>query len=141
MAILRLATAARNAAADAVVDLLDVGTANPAAKLEIRDGTQPADPQTAATGTVLATVDLANPAAGGAASGQAVITDPAPVTGSAAGVATWARFYDRNGTAVMDCDVTGTGGGWGAHVVIDHHLGGGNGRYGRDYLHPAAGLR
>lgn len=111
MAVLRLATTARNAAANAVVDLLDVGTTNAAGKIEIRSGAQPADPQTAATGTVLATVVLANPASGDAATGTATITDPAAVTGTAAGTATWARFYDRNNAAVMDCDVTATGGG------------------------------
>lgn len=111
MAVLRLATTARNAAANGVVDLLDVGTTNAAGKIEIRDGAMPADPQTAATGTVLATVVLANPAAGNAATGAATITDPASVTGAAAGTASWARFYDRDNAAVMDCDVTATGGG------------------------------
>lgn len=111
MAVVRLATIARNAAANGVVDLLDVGTTNAAGKIEIRDGVQPADPQTAATGTVLATVVLANPAAGNAATGTATITDPASVTASATGTASWARFYDRNNAAVFDCDVTATGGG------------------------------
>lgn len=111
MATLRLATTARNAAADAVVDLLDVGTTNPSARLLIYSGSQPATPQTAATGTLLATVALSNPAAGAASAGAATITDPASVTGAAAGTAGWARFTDRNNTAVMDCDVTATGGG------------------------------
>lgn len=109
MAVLRLSTTARNAAADAVVDLLDAGAG--AATIEIRSGTQPADPQTAATGTLLATVTLADPAAGSASSGTATISDPASVTGAAAGTATWARFKDSTGAAVMDCDVTATGGG------------------------------
>jgi hypothetical protein len=113
VAILRLATTARNAAADAVVDRLDVGVTNGAGKIEIRSGAQPATPQDAATGTLLATVVLANPAAGNAASGSATITDPAAVTGVADGGAFpyWARFYDRDNAAVMDCDVTATGGG------------------------------
>jgi hypothetical protein len=113
VAILRLATTARNAAADAVVDLLDVGTTNAAGKLEIRAGTLPADPQTApaAGDTLLATVVLAAPAAGAAASGAATITDPASVTAAATGTATWARFYNRDNAAVFDCDVTATGGG------------------------------
>lgn len=111
MAVLRLATTARDAAANAVVDLLDVGTANSAGKIEIRDGAMPATPQTAATGTLLATVVLANPAAGNSATGAATITNPAAVTGAAAGTATWARLYNRDNAAVMDCDVTATGGG------------------------------
>lgn len=109
MAILRLATTARNAAADAVVDLLDAGAG--AATIEIRTGSQPADPQTTATGTLLATVTLIDPAAGSASTGVATITDPVSVTGAAAGTAGWARFKDSTGAAVMDCDVTATGGG------------------------------
>lgn len=109
MAIVRLATIARNAAANAVVDLLDAGSG--AATIQIRSGTMPATPQDAATGTLLVTVTLADPAAGDAASGAATIVDPAVVTAVAAGTASWARFRDSNGAAVMDCDVTVTGGG------------------------------
>lgn len=109
MAIIRLATIGRNAAATAVVGLLDAGAA--AGKIEIRSGTQPADPQTTATGTVLATVTLSDPAGGAASAGAVTITDPVSVTGVAAGTATWARFLDSNNNAVIDMDVTATGGG------------------------------
>ena len=108
---LRLATTARNAAVNAVVDLLDVGTTNPSGRILIYSGAQPATPQTAASGTLLATVALANPAAGAASNGVATITDPAAVTGVAAGTAGWCRFVDRDNNAVMDGDVTATGGG------------------------------
>jgi hypothetical protein len=104
-----LATTARNAAAAAVVGLLDAGLA--AGTIEIRSGVRPADPQTLATGTVLATVTLADPAGGAAANGVVTITDPAAVTGAADGTATWARFLDSAGAAVLDCSVTATGGG------------------------------
>jgi hypothetical protein len=114
MAVLRLATTARNAAADAVVDLLDAGAG--AATIQIRSGAQPATPQTAASGTLLATVTLADPAAGAASTGVATISDPASVTGVAAGTAGWARFLDSNAAAVMDCDVTATGGGGGLEL-------------------------
>ncbi len=109
MPVLRHSTAARNAAAAAVVGLLDAGTG--AGKIEIRSGAMPATPQTAATGTLLATVTLADPAAGAPATGVATITDPGSVTGVADGTAGWARFLDSAGVAVMDCDVTATGGG------------------------------
>jgi hypothetical protein len=114
MAVLRLSTTARNAAADAVVDLLDAGAA--AGKIEIRSGSMPATPQTAASGTLLATVTLIDPAAGSAATGVATITDPVSVTGVAAGTAGWARFMDSNNAAVMDTDVTATGGGGGIEL-------------------------
>lgn len=109
MAVLRHSTAARNAAAAAVTGLLDAGPGP--GTIQIRSGTMPADPQTAATGTLLATVTLADPAAGAPATGVATIADPASATGVAAGTASWARFLDSTGTAVLDCDVTATGGG------------------------------
>ncbi len=99
----------RNTIANDVRTAIDVGAA--AGKIEIRDGTRPANPETAATGTVLATVVLADPAGGAAASGSVTLTDPAAVTGAAAGTATWARILDGAGAAVMDCTVTATGGG------------------------------
>lgn len=111
MAVLRLSTTARDAAANAVVDLLDVGTTNPSGRLLIYSGAIPATPQTAATGTLLATVALAAPAAGAPAAGAATITDPAAVTGAAAGTAGYGRFVNRDNAAVMDCDITATGGG------------------------------
>jgi hypothetical protein len=109
MAVLRHATIARNAAASAVVGLLDAGSGP--GTIQIRSGSMPATPQTAASGTLLATVTLADPAGGAAATGVVTITDPASATGVADGTAGWARFLDSTGAAVMDCDVTATGGG------------------------------
>jgi hypothetical protein len=106
---LSLATTARNAMCDALVDLLDAGAA--AGKIEIRSGTRPATPNTAATGTLLATVTLIDPAFGAASTGVATLTDPASVTAAATGTATWFRALDSNNNAVMDGDVTATGGG------------------------------
>jgi hypothetical protein len=109
VATVRHSTAARNAAAAAVVGLLDAGPT--AGTIQIRSGAMPANPQTAATGTLLATVILADPAAGAPAAGVATVTDPASVTVAADGTAGWARFLDSTGAAVLDCDVTATGGG------------------------------
>lgn len=107
MAVLRLATTARNAAATAVVGLLDAGLA--AGTIQIRSGSQPATPETIATGTLLATVTLTDPAGGAPATGVVTITDPVSTTGVGDGVAGWARFLDSAGAAVMDADVTATG--------------------------------
>jgi hypothetical protein len=109
MAALRHATIARNAAATAVIGLLDAGPGP--GTIQIRTGSLPATPQTAASGTLLATVTLADPAGGAPATGVVTITDPASVTGVADGTAGWARFLDSTGAAVLDCDVTATGGG------------------------------
>lgn len=106
---MRISTTARNAAADAIVDLIDAGAA--AGTLKIYTGAQPATANTAASGTLLATVTLADPAFGSAASGTANGTDPAAVTGAAAGTAGWFRVADSNGNAVYDGAVTATGGG------------------------------
>lgn len=107
---LRITTAARNAAADAVVDLLDAG-AGPAT-IEIRSGSQPASANDAATGTLLATFTLGDPAFGAAASGAATLAGvPRTTTGAAAGTAGWFRAKDSTGATVFDGSVTATGGG------------------------------
>ena len=104
---LRLATSARNAAADAIVDLVDAGAG--AGTLRIYTGAQPATPNTAASGTLLATVTLADPAYGAAATGVVTLTDPGAVTGVADGTAGWFRVYDSNSNAVFDgaCGTSG----------------------------------
>lgn len=104
---LTLSTSARNAMADALVDLLDAGPA--AGTIQIRSGTRPATPNDTATGTLLATVTLVDPAFGSASSGVATMSDPAPVTAAAAGTATWFRALDSTGAAVFDGSV-GTSG-------------------------------
>lgn len=104
-----LATAAQNAACDAIVDLADGGTG--AGTIEIRSGTRPADANTAATGSLLATVTLKDPAFGGASSGVATIVDPDSVTGAADGTASWFRMLDSDSATVLDGTVTATGGG------------------------------
>lgn len=104
-----LATSARNAACDAVVDLIDAGSG--AGTMQLRSGTRPASPATTATGTLLATVTFADPAFGASATGSATCTDPAAVTAVGTGSATWCRIFDSSGTVVMDGTVTTTGGG------------------------------
>lgn len=110
---IRLPTGVRNAACDAVVDLLDAGTG--AGTIEIRTGSQPASANDAATGTLLATVTLADPAfgsAGAATPGVATLAGtPRTATGAAAGTAGWFRAKDSSGATVLDGSVTVTGGG------------------------------
>jgi len=109
MAVLRLSTAARNAATDAISALVDADAG--AGKILVYTGAQPATPNTAATGTLLATVTLADPAFAAAVNGTATGSDPVAVTASATGTAGWWRMTDNSGDAVMDGDVTATGGG------------------------------
>jgi hypothetical protein len=105
----RISNAAAIACVNAVVDLLDVGGAG---YVEIRSGTQPADVDTAAAGTVLATITLNNPAFGAAAddTGSAKAdanTTPALTDSSAdnTGTAAWFRAYNNGGTGVIDGSV------------------------------------
>lgn len=107
---LKISSAARNASCDAVVDLVDINT--PPGTLKIYTGSQPADPNTTATGTLLATITLPNPAFGSASSGVATLLGVSLTgTGVAAGTAGWFRIQQGAGTGVIDGAVTATGGG------------------------------
>jgi hypothetical protein len=109
MAVLRLATAARNAAADAVVDLFDAGAG--AGTVKIYTGSQPTTANDTETGTLLATITLIDPAFGAASTGVATGSDPVSVNASATGTAGWWRGEDSTGANIMDGDCTATGGG------------------------------
>lgn len=107
-----ISTQARNDAGDAIVDLIDQGSVNPNGYMEIRTGAKPASPQAAATGTLLATNAFSNPAFGNFSNGIAAanaIADDTDV--DATGTAGWFRIYDRDGSAIIDGDITATGNG------------------------------
>lgn len=106
----RIPTASRNAACDAVVDRVDGGAA--AGTLQIRTGTQPASANDVASGTLLATVTLADPAFGAASTGVATLLGvPLAATGAADGTAGWFRMLDSDSNTVLDGAATATGGG------------------------------
>ncbi|HEU4751522.1 MAG TPA: hypothetical protein VFU47_00340 [Armatimonadota bacterium] len=99
---LTISTTARNAACDAVVDLVDAGSG--AGKLRIYDGTRPAGPGTAvSTQTLLCEVELDDPAFGDSATGAAALAGtPLSGTGVADGTASWFRVVDSDDNAVVD---------------------------------------
>lgn len=109
----RISAAGAKAACDALVDLLDAGPA--AGYVEVRTGAQPATVATAATGTLLATLTLSDPAFGAATTASPAVATASPVTSDlsadATGTAGWCRAYDSTGVAVIDGSVTATGGG------------------------------
>lgn len=105
----RLSTAAQNASAKAVADLVDAGSGP--GTLKIYTGSPGATANATPAGTLLATVAFADPAFGAPASGVASATDPAAVTGGAAGAAGCFLVEDSDGNNVMDGTVTATGGG------------------------------
>ena len=109
MAVVRLSTAARNAAVSAVAGLVDADAG--AGLIKIYTGSQPATANDAASGTLLATVTLGDPAFGAASTGTVTGADPASVTAVATGTAGWFRMSDASGDTVLDGDVTATSGG------------------------------
>lgn len=106
----RIPTASRNAACNALVDLLDGGSAG--GHVEIRTGSQPADPNSAATGTLLVDINLSDPAFGAASVGVATadITPALTAEAIATGTAGWFRAYDSNDVPVLDGSCSSTGG-------------------------------
>lgn len=101
---LRLGVQARVAAANAVVDAIDLGSTVTTGRILIYTGTQPATPETTATGTLLVTVPMANPAFGNASNvGQAQLaTTPISANAVATGNAGWFRVLDRDNRAILD---------------------------------------
>ncbi len=102
----KLSNVGANAAADAVVDLLDNGY------LRIYDGTQPADADTAITSQVLLAELRFNATAYGAAAlgvaiANAFTSDP---SANNTGTATWFRALKSDGTTVMFDGSVGTSG-------------------------------
>lgn len=106
---IRLHTTARNAATNAVVGLIDAGSG--AGTIKVYSGSQPAAATDAATGTLLATVTLGDPAFGAASAGAATGVDPASVNATSTGTAGWFRVADSTGATVLDGNVTVTGAG------------------------------
>lgn len=101
-----LTIAAASAQAMGAALATDIGAS---ATIEIRSGTKPATPETAASGTLLATVAIS----GSFSSTGGVLTaaDPASVAPAASGTAGYFRLKKSGGTAVLDGTVTGGGGG------------------------------
>lgn len=111
---IRIAAATRAAMMDALEADLDGGSG--AAELEIYTGSQPANADTAESGTLLVTLVLNDPA--GVQSGGVITFDVSPAVSATAvadGSAGWARLKDSDGVAVLDGSV-GTSG---ADFIID----------------------
>lgn len=107
----RIPNASRSAAVDGVTALLNGGSA--AGYIEVRTGAQPSDPDDAASGTLLATIPLNDPAFTAGVDGVAT-ADVSPALTAAAvatGTAGWFRAYDSNDVSVIDGSATATGGG------------------------------
>lgn len=120
----RIGIAAAQAAVDAVVDLLDAGAG--AGYIEIRTGSQPATVATAASGTLLATLPLSDPAFGAASSASPSVATASAITSDtnadASGTAGWFRAYDSNAVARIDGAITTTAVGTGDMLLDDTNI-------------------
>lgn len=108
--VTRLANATRSAMIAGIGARADAGPGP--GTVQIRTGGQPASAESAATGTLLGTLTLADPAFGapvnGVATANAVTGDP---SGDAAGEAGWYRVLDSTGATVMDGSISTAGNG------------------------------
>lgn len=99
---LRLATAIRNAACNAIVDALDSGGAG---TIQIRTGAQPTNVADAAAGTLLGTLTFSATAFGAAATGVATAAAITSDTNAdASGTAGHARILDGSAAIHSDAD-------------------------------------
>jgi len=96
----KLSTDARNASADAVVDLLDAGISD--AYIEVRDGAPPVNVSDPDSGTLLATLVMNDPAFGAAVAGVATANAIASdISADASGDAGHFRAKDSDGNTVF----------------------------------------
>lgn len=110
MAIITLSLEAAGDVLTSINDNLNLGSG--AATIKLYTGTKPADPDTAITSQVLlGTLTCSDPA--GTVSGRTLTfgTITMDSAADATGTATWARLADSAGVAVIDIDITTTGGG------------------------------
>ncbi len=95
-----ISVAARNAACNAIVDLIDAGSG--AGTIQIRTGGPPATPATADSGTLLGTLTFSDPAFGNASTGVATasaITNDS--SADASGDAGHFRVKDSDGNVIF----------------------------------------
>jgi hypothetical protein len=98
-------TATRNIQITALGEIFDGGT------LEIYTGSQPVSPNSAASGTLLCTITIPNPAFGSATAGVIEEAGSWSDTAVDTGTAGWARFISSDTLKTMDAAVTDVPGG------------------------------
>ena len=98
----RLSTASRNAACDAIVDLLDVGGTG---TFQVRTGAQPTNVADAAGGTLLGTLTFSATAFGASSTGVATAASiTSDTSADASGTAGHVRFLNGGGTIHSDAE-------------------------------------
>jgi hypothetical protein len=91
----RISTGLRNALLNSGID--DIFDTN--GRINIYSGSQPADADDAATGTLLATITIPSDSAGAGTSGVLTFNAISDATVTTSGTAGWARFYRTGDTA------------------------------------------
>ena len=96
----KISTAARDAACNAIVDLVDGGVG--AGLVKIYTGAAPTNPGDAASGTLLGTLTMSDPAFGASSSGTATAsTINDDTSADASGTAGYFRILQSDGTTVV----------------------------------------
>lgn len=109
MAVITLSAALGGTLVSAINSALNAGATG--ATIKLYTGTKPAGPDTAVTSQVLLGTLVCSKPAGTVAGNTLTFSAVTPDSSAdASGTATWARLSDSNGTAVIDIDVTVTGG-------------------------------
>lgn len=104
---LTYSTAAKNAALDAAVDLVDIGTTNPNGRLVVMTSTD----------TTIAELDLADPAYGAAAAGtKTLLSVPISDTAVIDGVAALFKVVDKDENEIFRGTISIVGGGGDAEI-------------------------
>lgn len=102
----------RKKSTDAITGCVNTGSTNTTGRLLIYSGTQPATPETTATGTLLVTINFATTAFAAADStATAALFGGTAIsaTVSASGTAGWFRVTDRDNIALFDGSISTTG--------------------------------
>ena len=102
---IRFSEVSRNALLSAIGARTDSGSA--AGKLYVYTGSQPASPDVAATGTLLVTFTLPDPAFAAPVNSAMSLVTTTPIVGTAvaAGIAGWARLTNSDNIPVLDGSV------------------------------------
>lgn len=99
--------AAKNGIANEIAALIDAGSLYPTARIEFRTSIGPQTPDSAATGTLLATLYFSYPAFKAAFNGVALANDIATdFSIESTGTPQYYRIYNRDGIAVFDGPVS-----------------------------------
>ena len=113
-----LSLSLKNKCGDVVADSVDSGSTKSSGYIEIRDGVRPSTVEDTATGKVLVTITLSNPAFTDFLNGTAAANPTSPTAISETGTATWFRLYDRDDNGILDGDISDSNGN--GHLILDN---------------------